>query len=438
MEKIQKEGDLFKVGNYTIRPYPFKVFKTSSLEDIPETPLKSSILFPNYFSLELIFSTKCNLGCDYCYAKKGEKGYYGLERSKMDLSTLKRSIDYALDQLTNKIRNSDSNKGRFDIYFMGGEPLLNKETLFNGMDYLNKRIEELKGERIEINVRPAISTNGTLLDEKSVKKLSKYDFDYIAITIDGEKHNEHRKYEDGAGTLDDILGNIQLLFKYDVNLKLVAVVPPKEVERMEDILEYYKKLDIFEKAYRVSIVPRAVSEKEKERSCVIPKSHFEDFDEEKMWYSKEEKEIFSDKLKEMYHNYGLDNRDLRKKLLNLMKWGGTEYCCPAAISKISVTPKGKIFPCHQLVNFSDFYMGDIKKPRNENFKKVKKKFKKRKVYELDKCKDCVLQTICPPLVDCPARSYLEEGSLFKVAQYCDLYYPYLIEHFKKVLRKWEK
>lgn len=433
--------------NLLLQTYPFKVFKVSkklsfkkireNLDKLPSGKFYHEP-YPNYFSLELILSSNCNLACKYCFAKESEKGYYGLIKANMPSSVIKKAIDFVFKQLIVSIKKNKSKAGFFDIYFMGGEPLLNKEGLFFAMKYTDQKTKALnKTDRITITTQAAISTNATLLDERTVKFFKQYDFNYVGITVDGETHDQYRVYSNGRGTLKDILKKINLLIKHGVNLKLLSVVPPGEVKNIGKKIDFYKSLGILDKASRISLVPRAPSLAETDRICIMPKKYLAKIQNQlkaSYAYSDQEKQLFAEHIIKMAERDNIDERDLDKKMLFMMKVGGCLYHCSAGISKISVTPDGSIYPCHQFVNRRQFYMGNVVSAQKEDYNKVREKFLRRNFDKIDKCKKCVLQSVCPPLVDCPARSYYEEASFYKTPQYCGIYYPYMVKNLEKFIK----
>lgn len=453
---FQKVGNflfyLRKNKNYfLIQTYPFKIFKLRNRKDpllikkkllsklkkhnLKMTPAYS---FPCYFSLEFVLTTKCNLACSYCYAKEKNIGYYGLKMKNMSKRTIKKAIDFSLNKLLHNIKKNKSNHGFFDAYFMGGEPLLNKNGLIYAMDYLTNKVNKIRKKlKVHIDIRTAISTNGTLLDNEIISFFKKYNFSYVGVTIDGKSHDYYRMYSNGKGTLDDILKQIKLLINKGVNLKLVSVVPPGEVKNIEKIIKFYESLGLLKSAYRISIVPRAPSLSERDRLCVMPKKYMSKIKKtnQNIRYSDNEKRIFASQIIKISKKYNIDERDLKKKMFILIKSGGCLYHCPAGISKISVTPDGSIYPCHQLVNKKKFYMGSVFNINKRVYDKIQSLFMKRTSFKVDKCKNCLFQTICPPLVDCPARSYHEEDSFFKTPQYCDIYLPYIKKSFGEFLDK---
>lgn len=224
-------------------------------------------------------------------------------------------------------------------------------------------------------------------------------------------------------------------------MKLLTVVSPGEITKIKKNLQFFNDLGLLDIAYRVSVVPRAFSKKELNRSCVYTKKWLlastDEEDNNITRYSDQEKNIFAKQLIEISKKYNIDERDLKRKMEALIKMGGKIYHCTAGLCKISIVPDGSIYPCHQLVNIEKFKMGNVNSWKNNKvrYEKVQNCFKARNVFKISKCKTCIFQTICPPLVDCPARSYLEENSLYKTPQYCEIYLPYMEKIFYEFIKK---
>jgi uncharacterized protein len=454
MNVTKIDNRIFYVGHgqkkYLIYSYPFRIFEIDDQHDLnrileldkPDSKFHTPIDSPNYFSTEFIFSTSCNLACTYCYARTRKTGCYGLKQTNMNRSTIQIAIDFSLEQLTSQLNENNSKKGFLDLYFMGGEPLLNKNNLKYALNYVSRRIKELKTNyNIDIDLQAAISTNGVLIDDDIAKFFKKFKFTYVGITIDGPNHNDFRKFSNGKGTLNQVLRGVKNLVKHDVNFKIVTVIPPGNVNTIDKYISYLNKLKILPKAKRISIIPRAPNANELYRLCPVPQTSVRKLMEGTSGsrYTNREKIAFSKKIIEISNKYNVDERDIKRKMLELINKGGSLYHCPAAINKISVVPDGTVFPCHQLVNIDKFRMGNLHDNRNINkttkYRNVVKIFTQRTVDKIDKCQNCVFQSICPPLVDCPARSYLEENSLYKTPQYCDIYLPYINQIFTNFLNK---
>ena len=134
-------------------------------------------------AIMLVLTENCNLACKYCY----ECG----ESHMLTLETAKKIIDYEL---------SVSSKEQYKVFFFGGEPFVNFNTLEKIYDY----IEETYPGKVN---RYAVTTNGTLI-HSTIKnwlyeRREKFE---ITLSIDGTRdmHNRNRITKAGRGSYDDI------------------------------------------------------------------------------------------------------------------------------------------------------------------------------------------------------------------------------------------
>lgn len=114
---------------------------------------------------------RCNLSCIHCYADSTSDIYPG------ELST-EEAKQLILDLA----------QYRAPVFlFSGGEPFL-RDDLFELIEFTNKH-----------GIRPVISTNGTLIDDKTAKKLKEVNIGYVGISLDGiGEINDKFRGMDGA------------------------------------------------------------------------------------------------------------------------------------------------------------------------------------------------------------------------------------------------
>lgn len=113
----------------------------------------------------------CNLRCVHCYASAGNHQSPG----EMTNAQGKHFID-ELAEFHVPV-----------ILFSGGEPLM-RPDLF-----------DLAGYAREKGIRVALSTNGTLIDEKTAKEISRIGFAEVGISLDGiQSTNDYFRGQDGA------------------------------------------------------------------------------------------------------------------------------------------------------------------------------------------------------------------------------------------------
>lgn len=131
----------------------------------------------------------CNLSCNYCYIKN----------SRLDLSsdTAKHIIDFAFKK--------GEKEHRLDFGFFGGEPLL-------GFDMIEKVTEMIMQhpEYEKHDVRLTLVTNGTILNDRIISFINKYNVVY-QVSFDGhpELQNANRKFSNGRLSSDIVEKNIR-------------------------------------------------------------------------------------------------------------------------------------------------------------------------------------------------------------------------------------
>ncbi|MCX6810296.1 MAG: radical SAM protein [Candidatus Berkelbacteria bacterium] len=143
----------------------------------------------NELILSVMTTLRCNFRCSYCFQKRCQKRL---------TKTVESSI---MSMLLEKIPKLD----RLSIDWYGGEPLLERATLFR----LNSWIAELC-KRHDTEYIVTVTTNGYLLDKEMIDYLSKFKVGHLQITLDGppETHNLSRKLTSGGKTFATILANI--------------------------------------------------------------------------------------------------------------------------------------------------------------------------------------------------------------------------------------
>ncbi|VAX22069.1 Radical SAM heme biosynthesis protein AhbC, 12,18-didecarboxysirohaem deacetylase, partial [hydrothermal vent metagenome] len=113
----------------------------------------------------------CNLKCIHCYTDSEEKAYDGeltTDEGKKLITDLK---EFGVPALL----------------FSGGEPLVRKDFW------------ELAAHGKSQGLRMTISTNGTLIDEKTAKRIKETGFSYVGISLDGiGEINDKFRGKDGA------------------------------------------------------------------------------------------------------------------------------------------------------------------------------------------------------------------------------------------------
>jgi radical SAM protein with 4Fe4S-binding SPASM domain len=113
----------------------------------------------------------CNLRCVHCYTDSDNQKYAGELTTEEGLQLIDELADFSIPSLL----------------FSGGEPLM-RHDLFKLIEYAAKK-----------NVRPVISTNGTLIDKDTARDIKNAGVVYVGISLDGmEEVNDSFRGVEGA------------------------------------------------------------------------------------------------------------------------------------------------------------------------------------------------------------------------------------------------
>lgn len=153
--------------------------------------------------LTIMPTAECNLNCRYCYEQTSNQ--------RMTSETASKLVDF--------VRNRLGAVKRFDVTWYGGEPLLEKATIYQLSEEFIKVCEEQN-----CFFSAGIITNGLLLDSETARRLSKdCNINFCQVTLDGPRHvhDSRRKFKDGTGTFDIILNNIMEASEYlNINIRI--------------------------------------------------------------------------------------------------------------------------------------------------------------------------------------------------------------------------
>jgi len=176
------------------------------------------ILNPDFDSLFILITNRCNIECKHCYVSSSPKGNYGLTFSK-----IQETIFYT-KKLFPKIR----------VVISGGEPFTRKADIFKLLDEFNSSTPFL------------ILSNGMLITESTANRLSSYDNLKIRLSLDGADAAKH-DFLRGVGSFDKLLEGIRNLkksgFNFD-NLQFSSTISVGNEANVEEILSLAKKIGI--------------------------------------------------------------------------------------------------------------------------------------------------------------------------------------------------
>jgi sulfatase maturation enzyme AslB (radical SAM superfamily) len=166
--------------------------------------------------LFVTLTASCNLGCSYCYqdAKRDRR---------MDRETLHRSVDLLLD----------SEQPEVELFFFGGEPLLEFAMIRDAVEYAESRSA---GRSLGYG----IITNGTLLRPETAAFLDRHRF-FVQLSFDGLPKAQARRGPGTFSVLDRRLEEIRTAHPemYRERLAVASTLTPETVDGLADSFAYF-------------------------------------------------------------------------------------------------------------------------------------------------------------------------------------------------------
>ncbi|GAA2238207.1 hypothetical protein GCM10010430_19030 [Kitasatospora cystarginea] len=203
MRLIEGPSGVWYLGPGGTLLMPRRFHRQGALTDEGRAELeKSQIGTPRsrrHYSLTVVTSSACNLGCPYCFQNTGvaAPGRFDpprIPKRVLDVPMIERIIDFTTGRL------ADGGYDRLFVLLFGGEPLLNRA----GCRELLVRLGRLAP------VSASMVTNGVLLRPRVAKELESAGLKSAQITFDGprELHDALRATRSGRGTFDTIIENL--------------------------------------------------------------------------------------------------------------------------------------------------------------------------------------------------------------------------------------
>jgi len=299
--------------------------------------------------LTLHVTNQCNLSCKYCFVKRGPE-------------RMSREVVFAAVKL------GMENKNTSGLLFYGGEPLLERELIYDVVDYA-KDIKKKTGHTFYYK----ITTNGVLLDEEFLKFANQANMT-IGLSCDGPAQDDCRSFPDGAGSLAVLEEKISLLLAHQPYSMGLSVIDPATVDKAAEIVKY-----LFEKGFRYIHMGVNYSKHgwTKERIFTLENEYkkiakmYIDWTraEDKFYFSSFDMKILSHLKGEKY------NRDRARMNMN----------------QPSVAPDGKIYAMSKHLDNPVFAIGDVISGID---KKKHKAIYERGAIPAKPCRKCAIKSRC--------------------------------------------
>lgn len=334
----------------------------------------------------------CNMKCRYCFGGSGQFGSAGMMSKEM---------------AENYFKNFIKNQGKSDLQkvkFLGGEPLLNFDTMKHILDLW----ERLRHQYTEKRVSFSFTTNGTLFTPEIVQYLKDKGVG-VTISLDGpaDTQNNSRRFRDGTSTFDSVMKGIKLLEQYHVNFAIRATVTSDT--NLEELYEYFcsKNFQI------VHILPVDFPLKKKAKAYQWDLKQYKDF-------VNNEINLLSKGCRDMISG---DSTSFEAKQMQIVyddmqaRQVTFPFKCSAGWWSAAFSSDGYIYPCHRMVGNEHYRIGDhLNGIQTEKIKEIYSKI----LDASTKCDSCMAYTRCKRR--CMAQMALPDGNFTEIPeQLCDIY-----------------
>lgn len=302
-------------------------------------------------------TNRCNLKCRCCYASPCQQG-------DMDFGTAAQILDYF-------------GKQPMKLQFAGGEPLLNYELICRIYEYVQQR---------GYDVRFQMQTNGTLIDSEKAKGIKEMNI-ALGVSLDGPPDiNEMLR----GGTKLAVDG-LQCLAHEGIMVNLNSVVTAQNVKRLPELADFALYLgnvagiglDLLRDAGRA-----------RENTSLIARPSPEEL--------KQALVSLFQRCEFLYQHFGkrIAVREIEeaKRRLNYPEYSNN-YCYASCGRSYVFLPSGDVYPCGSLIDYTDYYMGNIAEGRLKSIALPK--------MIIEKCRGCDYFSFCPG--GCPSRMIINEN-----------------------------
>lgn len=305
----------------------------------------------------IIPTFSCNLKCPYCYQGQGIQRPVG----SMNEKTSKVVADFIVKYISQHKTKS------LLIQIIGGEPLAN----FSPIEYILSSVHKYCTDA-SIEVTIEIDTNGTLITDEIIEKIQKFS-PTVVISLDGSKqfHDKHRFSNDGAGTFDRIIQNIELLIERKIVVEGNICVSKDNFSSMKELLLNLRSRGI--------VIPvNFIHLRERTGACSsFSSSCFTDTD----WGKR-----ILPLLLETAHK---ENTRIASR-----PWAPYVFCNMQRKSGFVIDPLGYLYRCPVLAGHTNHIVGKIEPGGKCTFTNNNMRWLERDPTTFVECKECNLLPLC--------------------------------------------
>lgn len=158
----------------------------------------------------------CNLQCKMCYVRK-------------PMSEVRKAGGLKSAEWWLKLAAEAREHGLLYPLLTGGEP------------FLHPQIFEILSGMSKMGLQVSINSNGTLIDEEAVRKLSEYPPLRINLTLYGASEESYQRLCGDGSAYKRVHRAVELLKQYEIPVKFNASITPENVQDIEALVAYAKE-----------------------------------------------------------------------------------------------------------------------------------------------------------------------------------------------------
>lgn len=271
------------------------------------------------YSFTVYMTTACNFKCSYCYENYKNN-------CQLNEESLKETLDFIFSYGENE---------KISLDFLGGEPLLKKELIYQSIDY----IKTYYPNRL---VEYHITTNGSLLDDNFVRFMRDNKF-HVRLSFDGNKlsHELNRISLDGESYYEKIIENIHKVKNNRLSYEVRMTIAHNTIPYMYENVRYLHEQGLSNIGMIMDVRLSLSEDLKREFKTQIER-------------------IVDYYIQEYDRNSKLTIDQFDGKLLFfLCDLGNCFIMCDAGVNNYKIMPNGDIYPCSFLTNNNKFIIGNI-------------------------------------------------------------------------------
>jgi uncharacterized protein len=353
----------------------------------------------------LIVTRRCNFACRYCVVECNVKDSHRTA-GHMNTETGVAAVDY----FARLLEASQPLQTRVTYY--GGEPTLNKAVLLATLP----RIAEIRYRGQYHQVGSALITNGYQFDEDVTASLRCHRGG-VCISLDGraEQHDQARVTASGLPTHSRVIENIRRYQDAGIDVDISCTIGKHNIDVLPEIVRYFVK-DV------------GISDIEIQIPYFVKTGNPDFIAADRL----------ADQLLAAYDvllELGTQEFTCYRRVHDFLIGRWRHRDCGAAGGQVTVSPDGRLGPCHSMVGNEQFFVGSV---HDQNFdicsSPLFMEWSRRIPVNMPACHGCSLIGLCGG--GCLFNAWVANGDIWKRdPQVC----PYLQKLLPWIVRRiWKK